>query len=98
MRIGGDVDVMERLNADLFLQDRCLLNGYDVNIRLVRSKNAFALIAAGNDPGFQIELVEVASHVRKAKLAHINVLAKGTAKPDASRRLKSVLDTARDHV
>lgn len=98
MRTGGDVDVMERLNADLFWQDRYLLNGFDVNTRLMRSKNAFALIAAVNDPGFKIELVEVASHVRKAKLALLNVLAKGTAKPDASHRLQSVLDTARDNV
>ncbi|KAK2150394.1 hypothetical protein NP493_2421g00007 [Ridgeia piscesae] len=34
------VDMMGRLHVDLFFQDRYLLNGVDVKIRLVQSKNA----------------------------------------------------------
>ena len=35
--------MMGRLHVDLFLQDRFLLNGVSVNIRLVRSNDAFSL-------------------------------------------------------
>ena len=37
------VEMMGRLHVDLFLQDRFLLNGVSVKIRLIRSK--YALIA-----------------------------------------------------
>ena len=41
------VEMMGRLHVDLFLQDRFLLNGVSVSvkIRLVRSKDAFSLMA-----------------------------------------------------
>ena len=35
------VDMMGRLHVDLFLPDRFLLNGVNVKIRFVRSKDAF---------------------------------------------------------
>ena len=44
------VDMMDRLHVDLFLQDKFLINGVDVKIRLVRSKPAFALMAGGGQP------------------------------------------------
>ena len=44
------VDMMGRIHVDLFLQDKFLINGVDVKIRLVRSKSAFALMAGGNKP------------------------------------------------
>ena len=44
------VDLMGRLQVDLFLQDKFLINGVDVKIRLVRSKAAFALMAGGPFP------------------------------------------------
>ena len=37
------VDLTGHLNVDLFLQDKFLINGVDVKIRLVRSKSAFAV-------------------------------------------------------
>ena len=38
------VEMMGRLHVDLFLQDRFLLNGVSVKIRLVRNKDAFSLM------------------------------------------------------
>ncbi|MDJ0933677.1 hypothetical protein [Breoghania sp.] len=78
------VDLTGKLHLDLFFQDRYLLNGVDIKIRLVRSKDAFALIAA--DEGYKIEIKEASLFVRKVKLspaaqlAHIKALEKGTAK------------------
>ena len=41
------VDMIGRLHVDMFLQDKFLINGVDVKIRLVRSKPSFALMAGG---------------------------------------------------
>ena len=47
------VDMIGRLHVDLFLQDKFLINGVDVETRLVRSKSAFALMAGGGQPRLQ---------------------------------------------
>ena len=52
------VDMMGRLHVDLFLQDKFLLNGVDVKIRLVRSKDAFSLMADGQNPDYKVRIVE----------------------------------------
>ena len=51
------VDMMGRLHVDIFLQDKFLLNGVDIKIRLVRSKSAFALMAGGPNPDYRINTV-----------------------------------------
>ena len=48
------VDMMGRLQVDLFLQDKFLINGVNVKIRLVRNKASFALMAGGPDPDYRI--------------------------------------------
>ena len=78
--------MMCRLHVDLFFQDRYLLNGVDMKIRLVQSKDACALMADGANADFKVCIVEAVLFVRKAKLnpavqmAHINALEKTTAK------------------
>ena len=59
------VDMMGRLHVDLFfLQDRYLLNGVDVKIRLVQSKNAFSLMAGGDNPDYKISIDEAVLFAR----------------------------------
>ena len=80
------VEMMGRLHVDLFMQDRFLLNGVTVKIRLVRSKDAFSLMASGANPDYKVCIVDAILFVRKAVLnpmvlmAHIQALTKGTAK------------------
>ena len=80
------VNMMGRLHVDLFIQDKFLLNGIDVKIRLVRSKDAFSLMADGQNPDYKVRIVEATLFARKAvlsptlQMAHIKALAKGTAK------------------
>ena len=75
-----------RLHDDLFFQDRYILNGVDVKIRLVQSKNAFALMAGGDNPDYKISIDETVLFASKAKLnpamqmGHAKALEKGTAK------------------
>ena len=79
------VDMMGRLHVDLFFQDRYLLNGVDIKVRLVQSKDTFALMARGSSPAYKITIVEAALFARKAKLnpsvqmGHIKALDRGTA-------------------
>ena len=59
------VEMMGRLHVDLFLQDRFLLTGVSVKIRLVRSKDAFSLMADGQNPDYKVQIVDaVCSHAR----------------------------------
>ena len=80
------VEMMGRLNVDLFLQDRILLNGVSVNIRLVRSKDAFSLIASAQNPVYKVQTVDEVLFACKAvlnptvQMAHIKALEKGTSK------------------
>ena len=80
------VDMMGRLHVDMFLQDKFLINGVDVKIRLVRSKPAFALMSGGVAPDYKITIVNATLFVKKATLnpavqvAHINTLEKNTVK------------------
>ena len=80
------VEMMGRLHVDLFLQDRFLLNGVSVKVRLVRSKDAFSLMAGGQNPDYNVQIVEAVLFARKAvlrptvQMAHIKALEKGTAK------------------
>ena len=62
------VDMMGRLHVDLFLQDKFLINGVDVKIRVVRSKPAFALMAGGVDPDYEITIVNATLFAKKATL------------------------------
>ena len=78
--------MMGRLHVDLFMQDRFLINGVTVKIRLVRSKDVFSLMAGGANPDYKVRIVDAVLFVRKAVLsstvamAHIRALEKGTAK------------------
>ncbi|MCP4502617.1 MAG: hypothetical protein GY822_21935 [Deltaproteobacteria bacterium] len=76
-----EFDMMGRLHADIFFQDRYMLNEVGVRIKLVRSKNAFCVMGAG-----KVAITHASLFVRKVKilpsvfLAHAKTLERGTAK------------------
>ena len=76
-----EFDMMGRLHADIFLQDRYMLNEVGVKIKLIRSKNAFCVMGAG-----KAVITHASLFVRKVKvmpsvfLAHAKTLERGTAK------------------
>ena len=77
------VDMMGRLHADMFFQDRYLLNEVHVKIKLVRSRNSFCLMSADE---FKVKVENAIMFVRKVKLspsvflAHAKALENATAK------------------
>ena len=80
------VEMLSRLHVDLFLQDKFILNGVSVKIRLVRSKDAFSLMADGQNPDYKVHIVGAVLFARKAvlsptvQMAHIKAFEKGIAK------------------
>ena len=84
------VDMMGRLHCDIFHQERYLINGVDVKIRLVPSKSSFNLMAAAGS-GFKSIITHASLFVRKVRLnpavslAHAKALEKSTAKYPVKR-------------
>ena len=72
------VDFIGRLHCDLFFQEKLLLNGINVRIRLVRSKDAFCIMAARIavvNPIFKIRIENAILRVRKVRLSDTVFLA-----------------------
>jgi len=76
-----EFDMMGRLHADIFFQDRYMLNEVGVMIKLIRSKNAFFVMGNG-----KVVITHASLFVRKVKiipsvfLAHTKMMERGTAK------------------
>ena len=77
------VDMMGRIHADMFFQDRYMLNEVATKIKLIRSKDAFCLMSAVNHT---VKIVSAVLFVRKVKLspsvflAHAKALERANAK------------------
>lgn len=91
MTPGRTVDMIGHIHCDLFNQDKMLLNGVEMRVRLVRSKDAFCLMDFTDDNKYAVKIIEASLLVRKAKispgvlLAHANALSKTTAKYPITR-------------
>lgn len=81
-----EVDMMGRLHTDIMHQERYMINGVDVKIRLIPSKNVFNLIVHGTGTAYRSVITHASLFVRKVKLnpavtlAHAKALEKNTAK------------------
>ena len=95
------IDMIGRLHADIFSQEKYLLNGVDLRLRLIRSKDSFALlaVAARDDiptPTYKIKLLHASLFVRKITpnpavlIAHSKALSISTAKYPVKRVVTKV--------
>ena len=81
---GREVDMIGRLHCDIFHQERYLLNGVDVKIRLIPSKSTFNLMAAADN--FKSIITHASMFVRKVRLnpavtlSHAKALEQGTVR------------------
>ena len=60
------VDMIGRINADIFFQNRYLLNKVNIKIKLVRNRNSFCVMSAN---AFQAMIDSAIMFVRKVKLS-----------------------------
>ena len=63
----AEVDMIGKLHVDVFRQKRYLLNDVDLRIRLVRSKDAFCLMAPVAEAAVKLEVTDAYLLVRKVK-------------------------------
>ncbi|XP_033229715.1 uncharacterized protein F54H12.2-like [Belonocnema kinseyi] len=86
---GKSIDLIGHLHCDVFNQDKFLINGVELRLRLVHSKDLFCLMDGTN--GCSINIEEASLIVRRAKissgilLAHAKALSHGTAKYPITR-------------
>lgn len=91
------VDMIGPIHSDIFFQDRHILNGVDLKIKLIRSSDSFSLMATGANPDFKVVIKHASVFVRKVKvspgvmLGHMKALQKGTAKYPLKRNLCKML-------
>lgn len=80
------IDMFGRLHADIFFQERYLLNNVEMKLRLSRNKSSFCLIGHADAAKNKVLITKAVLYVRKVRinpevlLAHAHVLEKTTAK------------------
>uniref|UniRef100_A0ABD2XMC8 Coat protein n=1 Tax=Trichogramma kaykai TaxID=54128 RepID=A0ABD2XMC8_9HYME len=85
------LDMIGHLHCDVFNQDKMLINGVEMRVRMVRSKDAFCLMDSTPNGRFKVSIEEATLIVRRAKispsvlLAHANTLARSTVKMPLTR-------------
>lgn len=89
MNNGRVVDLIGHLHCDVFNQEKFLLNGVELRLRLVRSRDSFCIMEA--EPLHSLHIVETSLLARRVKispgilLAHARTLAQGSAKYPVTR-------------
>ncbi|XP_038058848.1 uncharacterized protein F54H12.2-like [Patiria miniata] len=100
----SEVDMIGPIHSDIFFQDKHMLNGVDLKLKLIRSSNAFCLMAAGGNPTYKVVILNASVFVRKVKvssgvmLGHMKALEKGTAKYPIKRNLCKMVSVPRGNL
>lgn len=89
---GKTLDMAGHLHCDVFNQDKFLMSGVEVRLRLVRSKDEFCLMQTPTQGvDYKVKILDAGLIVRRAKInpgiliAHAKTLAKTTAKYPITR-------------
>ncbi|XP_071476163.1 uncharacterized protein F54H12.2-like [Diadema antillarum] len=83
---GNTVDMIGTLHLDMVFQDRLLLGGLDIKLKLNRSKDEFSLMSSTPDSNYKVVISEASLYVRRIKLnpetalLHAKTLESQTAK------------------
>ena len=63
----AEVEMVGRLHCDMFSQDRLMINNVPIHLKLIRSKNAFCIMAGANN--FKVKITKAVLFVRRVNLA-----------------------------
>ena len=63
------VDMMGPIHSVIFFQDRLILNGVNLRLKLNRAKNSFSLVSSVHGANFKVVITEAILYVRKVKVA-----------------------------
>ncbi|XP_051791535.1 uncharacterized protein F54H12.2-like [Erpetoichthys calabaricus] len=93
---GKTVELLGHIQSDLFFQEKFILNGVDVRIKMVRSKNEFFLMSVDAEC-YKVNILSTALFVKKVKvsaavkLGHAHALTSANAKYPVERVNMKVL-------
>lgn len=85
------LDMTGPLHSDIFLQDKLLLNGIDMKVKLTPHKAAFCLMSNNAEGDYKVSITHASLMVRRVKvnpsiaLSHARALEVGTAKYPLTR-------------
>ncbi|XP_075772970.1 uncharacterized protein F54H12.2-like [Pelodiscus sinensis] len=85
------LDLLGVLHSDLFFQEKLLLNGVDLKIKLTRSKDAFCLMSGNVAENYKVHIISAALFVKRVKvvpgvrLGHAEALMTANAKYPVDR-------------
>nr|XP_034832232.1 uncharacterized protein F54H12.2-like [Maniola hyperantus] len=91
------IEMIGHIHADIFNQDKFLINGVEMRLKLVRSKDTFNLMCSSADGKFKVHISSASLIMRKVRInpsvliAHEKVLATTTAKYPVTRAEVKVL-------
>lgn len=91
------VEMIGHLHGDIFNQDKFLINGVELRVKLVRTKDSFNLMSTTPDAKFKVHIDSATLILRKARinpsvlLAHQKILATTAAKYPITRAEVKVL-------
>ena len=80
------VDMMGTLHLDLMFQERLLLGGIDIKLKLNRSKDEFSLMSSTPESNYKVVITDASLYMRRVKLSpetalfHAKTLESQTAK------------------
>ncbi|XP_074648537.1 uncharacterized protein F54H12.2-like [Tubulanus polymorphus] len=92
-----------RLYSDVMRMNKIFINNTDLQIKLTRSKESFALVSPAENPDFRIKIESAQLYIRKLELdssvlvAHAKAMEKNTAKYYFSRTELLSLNIPRGH-
>ena len=98
------LDLIGPIHGDLFCQDKHLINGVDLKVKLVPSSDAFCLMASGENPTYKIKIMDASLFIRRVTvssavmLGHIKALEKGTAKYPLRRVVCKMMSVPRGNL
>ncbi|XP_066566389.1 uncharacterized protein F54H12.2-like [Amia ocellicauda] len=93
------LELLGCIHADMFFQDKLMLNGVDIKIKLTRNREAFCLMSNAED--FKLSVLSAALFVKRVRLApavrlgHANALQVANAKYPVDRVQMKVFSLAR---
>lgn len=91
------IEMIGHLHGDIFNQEKLLINGVELRVKLVRTKETFNLMCGNSDLKCKVVITDASLIVRKARinpsvlLAHEKVLSATTAKYPITRAEVKVL-------
>lgn len=63
------LDLLGHLHTDLFFQEKLLLNGVDIKIKLTRNKDPFCLMTDDADSNYKLQILSASLFVKKVRVS-----------------------------